>query len=88
MSCASRSGSTPQTTRSAMSPGGPVGDKDKTREAIKACGKRISGAARQICEDLEAQSEIETVADREAVERAALDVPVRRQAEAGDFEAA
>jgi antirestriction factor ArdC-like protein len=61
------------------------GDKDKTRDAIKASGKRISGAARQICDELEAQPELEaeTVAEVEALAQ-----PSERQAESGDFEAA
>ncbi|HUZ53105.1 MAG TPA: ArdC-like ssDNA-binding domain-containing protein [Streptosporangiaceae bacterium] len=50
------------------------GDKDKAREQIKASGKRISGAARQICGELEAQPEAEP-------ERAVLDVPAQRQPE-------
>jgi hypothetical protein len=48
-------------------------DPEKARDTIKASGKRISGASRQICEGLEAEAQAETVADCAMVERAVVE---------------
>ena len=36
---------------------GPLSDAAKAREQIKASGRRISGPARQICDELQVQAE-------------------------------